>query len=76
MSKSVTLGYEVVKDLIDTKQDVIRTEIRTILLKWGAENAEDFIEKVRIGEIKEGEHDAILLTNFIDELKTLESILG
>jgi len=71
----ITLNYEVAKDLIDTKQELLRKGIKDILDKWGEASVENLIRKAKSGEIEEAEHDAIVLTNYIKELEHLEALL-
>ena len=72
----ITLKYEVAKDLIQTKQDLLRSEIRKVLQKWNESSVDEFLNKVKVGDIEEGEHDAILLTNYLSELHELENLLS
>ncbi len=78
MAKSpqkVSMNFDVAKDLIDTKQEILRKSIQKILDKWGVTSTDELIVKTRSGELEEGEHDAIVITNYLDELKQLESLL-
>lgn len=72
---TVTLKYEIAKDLIDTKQSLIIIEINKILKKWNEESIESLINHVKSGELEEAEHDAILIGNYADELKELKGLL-
>ncbi len=71
----VSLRYEIAKDLVQTKQELIRKEINAILKKWGQDSADELIDKAKSGELEESEHDAILLTNYLDELKELDQLI-
>lgn len=71
----VSISYEIAKDLVQTKQELIRIEINSILKKWNQESVEILIQRAKSGELEEAEHDAILLTNYIDELKELEHLI-
>lgn len=72
---TVTLKYEIAKDLIDTKQSLIIKEINKILKKWNEESIESLINHAKSGELEEAEHDAILIGNYADELKELKGLL-
>ncbi|OLS19916.1 MAG: hypothetical protein HeimC2_39420 [Candidatus Heimdallarchaeota archaeon LC_2] len=71
----VSIRYEIAKDLVQTKQELIRKEINAILKKWKQESVEILIAKAKNGALEEAEHDAILLTNYLDELKELEHLI-
>ncbi|MCE7736537.1 MAG: hypothetical protein GPJ54_16770 [Candidatus Heimdallarchaeota archaeon] len=71
----VSIRYEIAKDLVQTKQELVRREINAILKKWNQDSVEILIEKAKSGELEEAEHDAILLTNYLDELKELEHLI-
>lgn len=71
----VSISYKIAKDLVQTKQELIRIEINSILKKWNQESVEILIQRAKSGELEEAEHDAILLTNYIDELKELEHLI-
>ena len=43
----VSIKYEIAKDLIQTKQDLIRKDINKILTKWKQETVEILIQKAK-----------------------------
>ena len=74
-SGHITIDFRLAKDLIDTKHNLIIKEINNILSKWDQDSIEEFIDKAKSGELDNAEHDAILIGNYVDELKELENLL-
>ena len=74
-SEKVILREDVARELIDTKLRVLREEINKILQKWKMKSAEELIEKTRNGKLAESEHDAIVLTNLLQEITNYENLL-
>ena len=72
---TITLDFDTAKDLIDTKHRLVVEGLNEILKKWNQISVQDFLSRVTSGELEEAEHDAILLANYQDELKKLDSLL-
>ncbi len=75
-SKFLSLRYDVAKDLIETKQNLIRNDIQELLVKWDQTDSQEFVENAKMGVLEEAEHDALLMANLIYELKELEKLLA
>lgn len=72
---TVTLEDEIAKDLIKFKLKSVQDTLSKILKDWNQENAEDFIEKAKSGELAEAEMDAITVRQLINDIEKLESLL-
>ncbi len=72
---TITLENEVAEDLIKFKLKSIQNTLSKILKDWNQDNAEDFIEKARVGELPEAEMDAITVRQLIADIEKLESLL-
>jgi hypothetical protein len=72
----ISIRYDIAKDLVETKQKLIRDEIQALLLKWNQVDAKEFINNAKIGILQEAEHDALLMKNLLYELDQLEKILA
>ena len=71
---TITLKNEVAKDLIEFKLKSIKNTLNEILKKWNQENAEDFIEKARSGDLPNAEMDAITVRQIINDIDELDSL--
>ena len=72
---TITLENEIAEDLIKFKLQSVQNTLSKILKEWNQDNAEDFIEKARSGELPEAEMDAITVRQLISDLEKLESLL-
>jgi len=72
---TVTLESGIAEDLIKFKLHSVQSTLVEILESWNQDNAEDFIEKVRSGELPEGEMDAITVRQLISDIDELNALL-
>ena len=72
---TITLENEVAEDLIKFKLKSIQNTLSKILNDWNQDNAEDFIEKARVGELSEAEMDAITVRQLIADIEKLQLLL-
>ncbi|MHA2362607.1 MAG: hypothetical protein ACXAC7_01520 [Candidatus Hodarchaeales archaeon] len=72
---TVTLNSDVAEELITFKLQSIQNTLIKVLKDWNQDNAEDFINKVKSGEIPEGEMDAITVRQLISDIDRLNSLL-
>ena len=75
-NNEVILSYLDAKDLIDTKQKLIRDRINQILSSWGQTSIEVLRQKAKVGELEGAENDAIALINQKQELQRLDNLIG
>ena len=62
-----TIDTKIVRDLIDTKIEVLDRKIRIILRRWKVKTIEELLDGARTGKIEETESDAIELQNLVDK---------
>ena len=62
-----TIDTKIVRDLIDTKIEVLDRKIRIILRRWKVKTIEELLDGARTGKIEEAESDAIELQNLVDK---------
>jgi hypothetical protein len=72
---TITLENKIVEDLIKFKLLSVQKTISKILLNWNQDNAEDFIEKARSGELVNAEMDAITVRQLLSDIGNLEVLL-
>jgi len=72
---TITLDNKIAEDLIKFKLRSVQNTLSKILIDWNQDNAEDFIEKARTGELPDAEMDAITVRQLISDLEKLESLL-
>ena len=60
-----TIDSNNVRDLIDTKIQVLDRKIRVILRRWKVKTIKELLDGARKGEIEEAEPDTIELQNLI-----------
>lgn len=72
--ESVKIEKKVAEDLVDTKLNLIVTEINEILTRWKYKSTDKFIEDAREGVIEEAEDDAITLRHLLDQRNSLVKI--
>ena len=72
---TITLENEIAEDLIKFKLQSVQETLSKILTNWNQDNAEDFIEKARSGELPEAEMDAITVRQLISDLEKFELLL-
>jgi hypothetical protein len=72
---TITLDNKIAEDLIKFKLRSVQNTLSKILTDWNQDNAEDFIEKARTGELPDAEMDAITVRQLISDLEKLESLL-
>ncbi|TFG04680.1 MAG: hypothetical protein EU536_04115 [Promethearchaeota archaeon] len=72
---TVSLENKVAEDLIKFKLKSVQKTLSRILLHWNQDNAEDFIEKTRLGELIDAEMDAITVRQLLNDIENLESLL-
>jgi hypothetical protein len=72
---NVTLESTIAKDLILFKLNSINRTLESILAHWQEENADDFIEKVRNGEIPDAEMDGITVRQLLSDIDKLTNLL-
>jgi len=73
---SITLEKQIVSDLIKFKLQYLQERTDSILKKWKEENVDDFVQKVRIGEIPEAEMDAITVRQLVLDFSRLQELLN
>ena len=71
---TITLKNEIAKDLIEFKLKSVKNTLYKILMKWDQNNAEDFIEKTRSGDLPNAEMDAITVRQLISDIEELETL--
>jgi len=72
---TISLKNELAEDLIKFKLNSVKNTLSKILIKWKQENAEDFVEKARSGELPEAEMDGITVRQLISDIEELETLL-
>ena len=72
---TITLDNEIAEELIRFKLRSVQETLAKILADWKQDNAEDFIEKARSGELSEAEMDAITVRQLISDIDKLQSLL-
>ena len=75
MYMTITLENEIAEDLIKFKLKSVQKTLSNILNNWNQDNAEDFIEKARSGEIPDAEMDAITVRQLLRDLEKFELLL-
>ena len=74
-NRQVSLPYEIVRELIDSKIRDLNQKVDHILTKWNQTDVETFQKGVRQGEIPEAETDAIITGNLIERLDKFKKLL-
>ncbi len=72
---TVSLERKTAKELILFRLNYIQETIQSILSKWGESNIDDFLTKVKFGEIEDAEMDAITLKQLSADYKRLHELL-
>ncbi len=72
---TIPLENEIAEDLIKFKLNSIQNTLAKILSDWNQDNAEDFLEKARSGELPEAEMDAITVRQLLKDIDKLETLL-
>ena len=73
---TVTLENAVAEELITFKLNSIKTTINNILEAWKEDTTDEFIAKVKSGEIPNRELDAITLRQLEADMDRLQSLLA
>jgi len=58
--RSVVIDYQIAKDLVDTKQTIIRERIRGSFNRWDRKSVDQFLDNARTGVLEEAEYDAVV----------------
>ena len=70
----VELEKDVAQDLVLVKLRLIRQEIEKIKDKWNIQSIDSFIKDVKSGKIGEGENDAIVLRQLVEDEQELDQL--
>ena len=71
---TINLNSKIVKDLINTKLQVLDEKISAILKKWNVEVIDQLIEGAKSGKFEEAESDAIELQNLMSKREEIEKL--
>jgi hypothetical protein len=71
----VKIDKEIAEDLITSKMKVLQSYIDSILKKWNESSTKKFLKKVRIGELKNAEDDAVELRQLLLDYSKLQELL-
>lgn len=71
----ISLDSEIVRDLVNTKLQVLDSKIQKILSRWGLESVDQLIERAKSGELEEAESDAIEIQNLTAKREEIENIV-
>ena len=72
--ESVELKKDIAVDLVDTKLNLILSDINEILARWEYKSTSKFVSDARNGTIEEAEEDAITLRHLLDQREQLLKI--
>ena len=75
LEMTVQLKHEVAVDLITFKMNALQRTLDEILTLWKQPTADEFVAKVRSGEIPDGELDAITVRQLLLDLSRLTQLL-
>ena len=71
---TINLNPKIVKDLINTKLQVLDEKISIILKKWNVEVIDQLIEGAKSGKFEDAESDAIELQNLVSKREEIEKL--
>ena len=74
--RQVVMPYQLARDLLESKVQLLRQEIEKILEKWHQLDVETFKDSTKAGKIPEAETDAIIIGNLTGKLREYEDLLA
>lgn len=72
---TISVDKTLFEDLISFKIRRLTEDIQNILIKWKYSSANDFIDDVRSGKIREAEMDAIEIRQILHDQQELRKLL-